>query len=93
VAAPGVCINSTYKGSTYGNNTGTSMAAPHAAGIAARCYASGQCTGTPAETIQKLLADAEAYTRANPTFGFTGDPLRPISSTAYYGFLLRAGLY
>lgn len=93
VAAPGICINSTYKGSTYGNNTGTSMAAPHAAGIAARCVATGQCPGTPAESIQKLVADAEAYTQANPTFGFTGDPLRPVNSSTHYGYLLRAGLY
>jgi hypothetical protein len=57
------------------------------------CVATLQCTGTPAETIQKLIADAEAYTRANPSFGFTGDPLRPVSSTAHYGWLLDAGLY
>jgi subtilisin len=93
VAAPGICIRSTYKGSTYGNNTGTSMAAPHATGAAAMCFATLQCTGTPAETIQKLSADAEAETRANPSFGFSGDPLRPASSTAYYGWLLDAGLY
>ena len=93
IAAPGACIWSTWKGSTYGYNSGTSMAAPHVTGVAALCFEYGQCTGTPAESIQKLRADAEAYTRANPSYGFTGDPLRPISSTKYYGFLVRAGLY
>jgi subtilisin family serine protease len=93
VAAPGICIKSTYKGSTYGNNTGTSMATPHATGAAAMCIATLQCTGTPAETIQKLIADAETYTRANPSYGFTGDPLRPVNSSTHYGWLVRAGLY
>ena len=93
VAAPGICINSTYKGSTYGSNTGTSMATPHAAGAAVMCIATLQCTGTPAETIQKLIADAETYTRANPDYGFTGDPLRPVNSSTHYGWLVRAGLY
>jgi subtilisin len=92
VSAPGMCIYSTYKGSTWGLMSGTSMAAPHAAGTAALCFVSGQCTGTPAETIQKLVADADAYNRANPGFGYTGDPLRPVSGR-YYGFLIRAGLY
>jgi subtilisin family serine protease len=93
VAAPGICIRSTYKGSSYGNNTGTSMATPHAAGVATMCIASLQCTGTPAETIQKLIADAETYTRANPSHGFSGDPLRPVNSYTHYGWLLEAGLY
>jgi subtilisin len=92
IAGPGVCINSTYKGSTYGLASGTSMSAPHVAGTAALCFAQGACTGTPAETIAKLRADAETYNRANPGYGFTGDPLRPITGR-YYGFLLRAGLY
>jgi subtilisin family serine protease len=92
IAAPGSCIWSTYKGGTYGNLTGTSMAAPHAAAAAHLCIASGQCPGTPAETIQKLRADAEAHSLADPGFGFTGDPLRPVTGR-YYGHLLRAGLY
>ncbi|HEX8741752.1 MAG TPA: S8 family serine peptidase [Thermoleophilaceae bacterium] len=92
VAAPGACIYSTYKGSSYGTANGTSMAAPHATGVAVTCIVQGQCTGTPAETITKLMADAEAYNRANPGYGFTGDPLRPVTGR-YYGFLLRAGLY
>jgi subtilisin len=92
IAAPGSCIWSTYKGSTYGYQSGTSMAAPHATAVAALCYEYGHCIGTPAETIQKLRADAESYNVGDPGYGFTGDPLRAINGR-YYGFAVRAGLY
>ena len=92
ISAPGACIYSTWKGSTYGYSSGTSMAAPHAAGAAHLCILSGQCPGTPAETIQKLRADAAAYTQTNPGWGFTGDPSHPVSGR-YYGYLTRPGLY
>jgi subtilisin len=92
IAAPGACIYSAYKGSTYEYMSGTSMAAPYAAATAHLCMLSLQCTGTPADVIQKLRADAEAYALANPGWGFGGDPLRPVSGR-YYGHLVRAGLY
>jgi subtilisin family serine protease len=43
IAAPGVCILSTWKGGGYNTISGTSMASPHAAGTAAACIASGVC--------------------------------------------------
>lgn len=92
IAAPGACIYSTYKGSTYENSSGTSMAAPYATATAHLCILGGQCTGTPADVIQKLRLDAEAHTLANPAWGFTGDPQHPIAGR-YYGHLARAGLY
>jgi subtilisin family serine protease len=92
IAAPGSCIYSTYKNSSYEFMSGTSMAAPSAAASAHLCIVSGRCAGTPAETIQRLRADAEAYSAANPSWGFTGDLLRPVSGR-YYGPLVRSGLY
>ena len=96
VAAPGVCIWSTFLGSSYGYLTGTSMAAPHVTGTVELCVVVGACDGVPADEIQKIRSDAAAYNTANPGFGFTGDPLRPTSGKAagrYYGYLVRAGMY
>jgi hypothetical protein len=92
VAAPGVCIYSTWKGSSYGHLSGTSMAAPHAAATVHLCIRSGQCVGTPAEIIQKVRGDAAAYNQANTKYGFKGDPLRPASGR-YLGYLVRAAGY
>jgi subtilisin len=93
VAAPGDCIYSTGNGTEYLVRSGTSFSAPHVAGVVALCIASGPCAGlTPAQIVEKIVADATAYNNANISYGFQGDPLRPISGK-YYGYLIRAALY
>jgi subtilisin len=97
VAAPGVCVGSTFgaakTSNAYGGASGTSFASPIVAGTVALCINSGACAGlTPAQIKTKIVADARTYNNANPGYGFQGDPLRPITGK-YYGYLIRAGLY
>ena len=97
VTAPGVCVGSTFgdakSDNAYASGSGTSFASPIVAGTVALCIDSGACAGlTPAQIVRKIVSDAAAYNRANPGYGFQGDPLRPISGK-YYGYLIRAALY
>ncbi len=65
--APGVCIYSTYKGSTYATMSGTSMASPHVAGAAA-LYKANNPGATPAQVKAALIA------AANFNWNNAGDP-------------------
>ncbi|MDX6650713.1 MAG: hypothetical protein QOJ97_2664 [Solirubrobacteraceae bacterium] len=89
IAAPGVCIVSTWKNGGYGVASGTSMATPHIAGLVALCQgesaAPGPCAGmSPANVLTKLRSDAAQATALGN--GFTGDPSLP-SGSRWYGYL------
>ena len=95
IAGPGVCIRSTWPGG-YDTISGTSMASPHVAGATALCIgeagAAGPCaTLTPAQIIVKMRQDAQAATTSANGFGFTGDPLEPITGR-YYGYMTPAAM-
>jgi subtilisin family serine protease len=92
IAAPGVCIKSTWTNSGYNTISGTSMASPHAAGTVAVCIASGACNGlTPAQIVQKMRSDAALQPAS---YGFAEDPHNVTATgSRYYGHLIHAGGY
>jgi subtilisin len=79
VIAPGVNIYSTYKGGGYATMSGTSMASPHAAGVAALVVA-GQPTAGPADVKLALLTSPG--TGGWNSYVYGGDEL-----TYYFGLL------
>lgn len=92
IAAPGVCILSTWKGGGYNTISGTSMATPHVSGAAVLCIAKGVCGTSPSTVKSTLLADAAAQSPVGGGYGFTGDP-NSQSGTKYLGYLVYAGGY
>jgi subtilisin family serine protease len=95
LAAPGSCITSTSNTGGTVVMSGSSMAAPHVAGTVALCLDRGACSGTSGEIMQRVRADAA---ERPSTYGFDGDPFRPIVAqgsgiTQNYGYLVYAGGY
>ncbi|HEU4883942.1 MAG TPA: S8 family peptidase [Longimicrobium sp.] len=78
VFAPGSSILSTWIGSTTATNTisGTSMASPHVAGVAA-LYLQGNTTATPATVANAIITTSTANKVTNPG---TGSPNRLVYS-------------
>ncbi len=77
--APGVCVRSTYKGSSYATISGTSMATPHVAGGAA-LYAAAHPGASPSEIRGALRAAGLFDWRTSTDPDGTVDPLLDVSS-------------
>jgi hypothetical protein len=69
------------------------MSAPVVTGTVELCILSGQCTGTPADIIQKVVSDAASYNTATPSYGFKGDPQHYPVAGHYIGYEVRAAGY
>lgn len=80
IIAPGVCILSTWKGSSYNTISGTSMATPHVTGAAA-VYIASHITASPAE-VSSALKSSGIYNYSFPSQDLDGiqEPLLDLTS-------------
>ncbi len=75
IAAPGVCIASTYKDGLYAMASGTSMASPHVAGaVADFLLATGYSGSALGPSVVAAMTAADWTVPQSSACGFSGDP-------------------
>ena len=94
VAAPGVCILSTYplEQGTYGTISGTSMASPHAAGaLALLASANNPKNATDVYNLYNQVKSAGNYNWTDDSGDGIQEPLLDVSNTAIFNPVLVPG--
>lgn len=87
IAAPGVAVNSAMPGGTYGENSGTSMAGPHVAGVVALVWsANPKLIGAIDATEEILRATAQRVDVATEQI-VCGDPNATPNDFVGYGIV------
>ncbi|GAG38478.1 unnamed protein product [marine sediment metagenome] len=83
VSAPGTLIRSSMPGGTYGSLSGTSMAGPHVAGLAALMLSAKPALNGEVDQIERLIASSAVPVYSSSACGGIPDTVYPNNSSGW----------